>query len=156
MSIANVTLLTVHGLLLTPGCPYSAHALRTVFFAAACWCAGLVHAEETHGLQHRAAVSLERLQHQRAWNIITLEHQEAAKAAAAGPPAAVSSTGCTSSSSTGMPEPYMAQVREQERGPGVDSGAAKGEQQCQGGLLSDLHNCRSGLSDLRQRAVPRK
>lgn len=122
--------------------------------------AGLVRAEETHSVQHRAAVRLERLQHQRAWNIIRLEHQQAAKAAAEGLPAAVSSTSCTSADlaaaqhfkgSTGTPEPDTAQVREQQRGPGVGLGVLP-----EGSMLSDLQQLRSGLSELRQRAVPRK
>jgi hypothetical protein len=57
---------------------------------------GLVRTEEVHAVQHKAAVRLERLQHQRAWNIINLEHQLAHKAATEVPPLAVSSTGCTS------------------------------------------------------------
>jgi hypothetical protein len=44
---------------------------------------GLVRAEEMHKVQHKAAVRLERLQHQRTWNIINLEHQQAAHLGAA-------------------------------------------------------------------------
>ena len=45
-----------------------------------CCIAGLVRAEEVHKVQHKAAVRLEHLQHQRGWNIIGLEHQQAAQA----------------------------------------------------------------------------
>lgn len=92
-------------------------------------------------MQHRAAVRLERLQHQRAWNIIKLEHQQAVKAAAEGPPAAVSSTGCTSAD---------LDAAQQLKGPIGEPGLPEGS------MLSDLQQLRSGLSEMRQRAVPRK
>ena len=117
------------------------HPTHVPLFALSLWLAGLVRAEETHSVQHRAAVRLERLQHQRAWNIINLEHQQAVKAAAEGPPAAVSSTGCTSAD---------LDTTQQLKGP-------TGQPQLPEGIrLSDLQQLRSGLSEMRQRVVPRK
>lgn len=115
--------------------------------------AGLVRAEEVHTVQHKAATRLERLQHQRAWNVINLVHQEAAKAAAAAPVSQASVGGgrSSSSSSLGGKVPAGAPV---PSGVAAGAGSAEAVQQGIGGeqsaprhglLFEELHSVRSSM-----------
>lgn len=84
-------------------------------------------------MQHKAAARLERLQHHRAWNVINLEHQQAARVAAEGgplPSAAASSTGCTSAVAPGLPAgERKASLTPPVSGDGQGRGAAHVQQQ---------------------------
>lgn len=121
-------------------------------------------------MQHKAAARLERLQHHRAWNVIKLEHQQAARVAAEGgpwPPAAASSTGCTSAVAPGLPAgegvsltpvsgdgqgrgaAHVQQQQQQQKQGGGEAGVTGPGMRQTGVMLDELSLVKSSL---RQRA----